>query len=155
MTAGERYFLDTNVLVYTFDDAASAKRIAARRLVCRALEEGRGVISFQVVQEFCDVATRKFARPLEPADLERYLRTVLAPLCDVHSSIALYDKALHIHEQTHFSFYDALIVAAAIASGCRALYTEDLQHGREIEGLRIIDPFAGESGRPIAEHLAE
>lgn len=142
MSAEGRYFLDTNVFVYTFDDTAPEKQVKARELVAAALRDGRGVISFQVIQEFCNVATRRFATPLAPRDLRSYLRVVLAPLCEVHSSIALYEAGLRIHDETRFSLYDALVVAAAARAECRVLFTEDLPDGRLVGGVRIVDPFA-------------
>jgi predicted nucleic acid-binding protein len=136
------YFLDTNVLVYTFDASAPAKRARARELVRRALETGDGVISWQVAQEFLNVALHRFERPITPRGATEYLDQVLAPLCRVFPSIELFRDALAIHTETGFRLYDSLIVAGAKASGARTLYTEDLQSGRELRGLRIENPFA-------------
>jgi len=119
-----RYFLDTNVLVYSFDVDGSRKRHVAEELIRSALADGKGMISFQVVQEFCSVATRKFARPFTTGDLREYLQKVLAPLCEIQSSTELYLTCLSIQEQTGYSFYDSLIVAAAVAGGCETLYSE-------------------------------
>jgi len=138
----DKFFLDTNVLIYTFDDDNPAKRDRARGLVAEALKESRGVISYQVVQEFLNVALRKFANPLAPADAERFLTVVLAPLCTVFASVELFHLAIDISVRWKYSFYDSLIVASALQSGCSVLYSEDLRHGRRIEGLRIVDPFA-------------
>jgi predicted nucleic acid-binding protein len=99
------------------------------------------IISFQVIQEFASVATRKFAKPLTVPELRRYLDRVLAPLCEVHSNIDLYRSCLAIREQTGYSVYDSLIVAAAIAAQCKLLYSEDLEDGRTIGGVRIVNPF--------------
>ena len=137
-----RAFLDTNVLVYTFDESAGGKRARARELVESALRDKSAVISFQVVQEFLNVATRKFAQPMKDAEAALYLRRVLDPLCEVHSSPALYEEALDIRERWHFSFYDALIVAAALAAGCDTLYSEDLQDGQKVRELTVVNPFA-------------
>ena len=134
-------FLDTNVLVYTFDDTAPVKRDAARALVGRALADGSGRISFQVVQEFLNVATRKFAVPMDEARARAYLAAVLAPLCTVFASTALYERALGVRERWRFSWYDSLLVAAAVDSGAGILYSEDLQHGQRVDTLTVIDPF--------------
>ena len=136
------FFLDTNVLVYTFDSSAPAKRSRARELVQDALETGDGVISWQVAQEFLNVALHRFERPLTPREAAEYVDEVLAPLCHVFPSPELLRDALAIHTETGFRFYDSLVVASAAASGARTLYTEDLQAGREIRGLRIANPFA-------------
>ena len=106
-------FLDTNVLVYTFDDTAPARRDAARALVGRALADGSGRISFQVVQEFLNAATRKFAVPMDEASARAYLVAVLAPPCTVFASTALYERALRVRERWRFSWYDSLLVTAA------------------------------------------
>ncbi len=137
----DRSFLDTNVFVYTFDDSAPSKRDVARKLVSEALLSGRTSISFQVVQEFLNVATRKFQVPMKPADALRYLDQVLAPLCHVFASVELYRKALGIQDRWRSSFYDSLLIAAALEGSCDRLLSEDLQDGQRIEGLTIENPF--------------
>lgn len=139
--SASRFFLDTNVLVYSFDKRDATKQQRAQALVEEALETGRGVISSQVVQEFLNVATRKFAAPMSTADALRFLNDVLNPMCEVFPSISLFERALIVRDTTGYAFYDALIVAAAIQAGCKTLFTEDLQDGRRIEGLLIRDPF--------------
>jgi predicted nucleic acid-binding protein len=136
-----RAFLDTNIFVYTFDAREPAKQDRARQLVGQALSNHQGIISFQVIQEFLNVATRKFAQPLSHADCRVYLERVLSPLCEVFASIELYQFALGTAERWHYAFYDSLIIAAAAQAGCRTLYSEDLQHGQRIENLTIINPF--------------
>jgi predicted nucleic acid-binding protein len=136
-----RYFLDTNVLAYTFDPRAPAKQSRATDLVRRAVERREGVISFQVVQEFFNVALHRFPVPFTTDECTLYLRQVLAPLCEVPSSLELYSTALDLRERWRFSFYDCLILAAALSAGCDRLFTEDLQHGQKIQQLTVIDPF--------------
>jgi predicted nucleic acid-binding protein len=138
----DRFFLDTNLFVYTFDANAPAKARKAVQLIRRAADTGEGIISYQVVQEFFSVAFRRFPQPLSVAEAEQYLITVLRPLLAVHSSPAIYFEALRITEKHRISWYDSLIVAAALEGQCDKLYSEDLQHGRKIEGLRIENPFA-------------
>ena len=138
----DRFFLDTNILVYTFDDREAGKRTAARELVSTALADGRGLISYQVVQEFLNVATRKFARPFDAGEARRFLDQVLAPLCEVFASIALYRRALEVQDRWRYGLYDSLIIAAALEAECSTLLSEDLQHGQQIDGLVIVNPFA-------------
>ena len=135
------FFLDTNVFVYPFDRQAPDKQARARRLVERALGTGDGVVSSQVVQEFLNVALRKFERPLSEEQALRYLREVLDPLCFVFPSTSLYETAVSLCRRWRFSFYDSLIVAAALESKCNVLYSEDFQDGQEIESLTIVNPF--------------
>lgn len=137
-----RFFLDTNILIYSFDNNSRAKQKCASDLVDSALTTHRGVISYQVVQEFLNVATRKFAGVLSPGEAQLYLERVLMPLCHVFPDARLYSHALSISSEMRISFYDALIVGSALAADCRILWTEDLQHGRRIGDLEIHDPFS-------------
>ncbi len=136
-----RFFLDTNVFVYAFDGKSTDKAKRALHLIRQAVDTGNGVISYQVVQEFFNVAFRRFQQPMHVAEAEQYLVTVFRPLLAVHSSQALYLEAMRIAEKYRLSWYDSIIVAAALQSQSRVLYSEDLQHGQEIEGLRIENPF--------------
>src|SRR3981081_1895688 len=137
----DRFFLDTNLFVYTFDAKAPAKAKKAAQLIRRAADTGEGIISYQVVQEFFNVALRRFAQPMRVAEAEQYLITVLRPLLAVHSSPAIYFEALRIAEKHRMSWYDSLIIAAALEGQCEKLYSEDLKHGRTIENLRIENPL--------------
>jgi predicted nucleic acid-binding protein len=137
----DKYFIDTNILIYSFDDDNQPKRDIALTLISEALSQSTGIISYQVIQEFMNVALGKFKVPLSPSDCQRYLTVVLEPLCAVYSSIDLYHKALEISERWKFAFYDSLIIASALKSECSIIYTEDLQHDQKIFGLRIINPF--------------
>ncbi len=137
-----RFFLDTNLFVYTFDAEEPTKANKAAQLIRRAADTGQGIISYQVVQEFFNVAFRRFAQPMSAAEAEQYLITVLRPLLAVHSSPAIYFQALRIAEKHKIQWYDSLIVAAALEGQCEMLYSEDFQHGRGIDGLRIENPFA-------------
>jgi predicted nucleic acid-binding protein len=136
-----RFFLDTNIFVYSFDAKAPAKAKKAVQLIRLAADTGAGVISFQVVQEFFNVALRRFSPAMSVPEAEQYLVTVLRPLLAIHSSPAIYLEALRVAEKHRTSWYDSLIVAAALEDGCEKLLSEDLQHGRIIDGLRIENPF--------------
>ena len=139
--AEDTFFLDTNVLVYAVDEADLAKQQIAAALVREAILSGRGIISIQVVQEFLNVARRKFKQPMTIEQCRGHIRNVLEPLCAYFPSISTMDRALLVIDETGYHFYDALIVTAAIESGCRTLYSEDLQHGRKVQGLTILNPF--------------
>jgi len=136
-----RFFLDTNIFVYTFDSAAPAKAKKAAQLIRRAVDSGEGIVSFQVVQKFFNVALRRFTPAMNVPEAEQYLITVFRPILAVHSSPAMYVEALRITGKHRLSWYDSLIVAAAIEGQCETLYSEDLQNGRKIESLRIQNPF--------------
>jgi predicted nucleic acid-binding protein len=135
-------FLDTNIFVYNIDaDAPKAKKNIAHQLIRDALTQHRSVVSYQVIQEFLAVATRKFSSSVTLPDARRYLETVLKPMLAVHSSVELFQDALDICSRYQLSWYDSLIVAAASEASCSVLYTEDLQHGAKINGVRIENPF--------------
>jgi predicted nucleic acid-binding protein len=134
-------FLDTNVFVYLFDTRDSRRSAIAATLLAEAQRDRRAVISFQVVQETLNVLVRKLTPPMSAADARDTFREVLEPLWQVMPSPRLYGHALDLRERYGFSFYDSLIVAAALEGGCTRLLSEDLQNGQEIEGLRIENPF--------------
>jgi predicted nucleic acid-binding protein len=134
-------FFDTNVLVYLLDASSPDKRANVRQLVQETLDSGEGKISFQVIQELLNVVTRKFQTVVAMDDARDFLDDVLMPLWTVMPSRDLYRRALGIHARYQFSFYDALIIAAALSAGCTRLFSEDLQHGQQIEGLTIENPF--------------
>lgn len=136
-----RFFLDTNIFAYTFDLSVPAKAKTALQLVRRAVDSGEGVISYQVVQEFFNVALRRFTQPMNLAEAEQYFLTVLRPLVAVDSSPALFLEAFRLVGRHRFNWYDSLILAAALQLDCDTLYSEDFQHGRKIEDLTISNPF--------------
>ena len=137
----DRFFLDTNIFVYEVSSSVPSKQAVATRLVHDALESGKGIISFQVVQEFFSVAFRRFTPPMSSAEAEQSLAMTFRPLLAVHSSYSLYGQALELTRRHSISWYDSLIVAAAMESDCRILYTEDLQHNQKFGNLTVKNPF--------------
>jgi predicted nucleic acid-binding protein len=136
-----KYFIDTNIFVYSFDNRQAEKKQRAQVLIQQALETGSGIISTQVIQEFLNVATQKFAAPLTIEDGRTYLRLVLNPLCQIYPNLLLYENCLDIQAETKYSFYDSLILSAAIQGGCDILYSEDLQAGQQVREVKITNPF--------------
>ena len=137
----DRFFLDTNIFVYSFDKNAPKKADRATKLIRRAIQARQGIVSYQVVQEFFNVALRQFAEPMSGADAEQYLATTFHPLLAVHSSHGLYSQALQLATTYSIPWYDSLIVASAIEGRCGLLYSEDFQHGQRFGRLRIENPF--------------
>ena len=135
-------FLDTNVFVYLFDEADESKRRQAEILVNNVLVRRTGCISFQVVQETLNVLNRRTETPVDR--LREFLDDILVPLWQVNPTASLYRDAISLQGRHGFSFYDSLIVAAALEAGCTRLYSEDLQHGQRIQGLTIVNPFMGQ-----------
>jgi predicted nucleic acid-binding protein len=136
-----RAFVDTNIFIYSVDRVDQRKAKIALRIIQDHAAGGNGVISFQVVQEFFNVAFKRFPSTMTVEDGGVYLLTVLRPFLRVHSSIALYSEALWIRNRFQLSWYDSLILAAAAEAKCSVLYSEDLQHGAQINGVRIENPF--------------
>ena len=126
-------FFDTNVLVYAFLDVA--RRTRAVDLIASG-----GVISAQVLNEFTNVARRK--RERDWADIERAVSVIRARFPEIMPLTAdTHAAALGLARDHGLGFYDALIVASAIEAECDILYSEDMQHGRSIGGLTIVNPF--------------
>jgi predicted nucleic acid-binding protein len=139
----DKYFLDTNIFVYCFDDRQTEKKVRSLALIADALKTGDGIISTQVMQEFLNVATRKFSVPLKPEDAKVYLQKVMYPLCQVFPDLDYYQTALDIQRETGYSFYDALILSGALRGGCTILYSEDFRAGQQVDRVRIVNPFIG------------
>lgn len=136
-----KFFLDTNIFVYSLDQTAAFKRARALELIRDGTSTQMAVVSHQVVQEFFNVALRKMAVPMLPQDAHRYLRRVFLPLLRVTFTPELCAEALKLFSRFSLSWYDSLIVAAAQQAQCEVLYTEDLQHGQAFGSLRVANPF--------------
>jgi predicted nucleic acid-binding protein len=136
-----RAFLDTNIFVYAAGGEGGRKARIADQLIEGAIHRGSGVISYQVVQEFLNVALGKFATPFSVEQARMYIGATFRPMFAVQSSLGLCSDALEICFRYQLSWYDSLIVAAASEANCTVLYTEDMQHGATFDGVRIEDPF--------------
>jgi len=137
-----RTFLDSNVLVYAFDDAEPLKRDRARLVRDELVGRGEAALSPQVLQEFYVTATRKLSRPLTPEQAERAVQSY-APLCAVTVDPPLVLAGIALSRRHRLSLWDALILRSAIAAGCDRVLSEDLQDGLQIESVRVENPFAG------------
>ena len=134
-------FLDTNIIVYAFDRSLPEKARIAQRLIAEGAADKQAIISYQVVQEFINVALRGFRLAIIRSDLESFVLTALFPMMAISSSPALLIEALRLQVENQLAWYDSLIVAAALHGGCKILYSEDMQHGRRFGNLVIHDPF--------------
>ena len=138
-----RFFLASNVFVYSLDEQSPGKAEIARRLIRTGLDSEKGIVSYQVVQEFFHIALRKFAAPMPIPDCEQYRAITFRPTLAVYFSALLCGEALRIHGQHGVPWFDALILAAALQAECDALYGEDLQHEPTFGKLKIQNPFIG------------
>ena len=132
-------FVDTNVLVYADATTEVVKRDKAKELIREVMRERSGHLSLQVLQEYFAVAIRKLGMDAIAArdGVNLYARMDVV-LLDPNDLLG----AIDLHRLYGFSIWDALIVRAALISGCRKLYTEDLQAGLRIEQLEVLNPFA-------------
>lgn len=136
-----RAFFDTNILVYCFDQIEVRKQRIAHRLV---LEQGvmeRGVICYQVEQEFLSVAIQMLRAPEAVRRIHHGFQQLSGGFEIVPSSEKLFQDALVLWERHSIAWYDSLIIAAAKSAKCDVLYSEDMQHGLRLDNLRIVNPF--------------
>jgi predicted nucleic acid-binding protein len=141
----DRIFVDTNILIYAHDTDAADKHAVAAALLKDLWETGVGCLSTQVLQEFYVNITRKLARPISKAKaldlVESYSvwRVQQIRIDEIRA-------AIDIEVRNKLSFWDSLIVAAAVSSGCAKLLSEDLNDRQKISGVEIVNPFR--KGRP-------
>ena len=133
-----RSFFDTNVLIYADDKSAPAKQRRALDLVAEHRRASTGVVSLQVLQEYFVAVTRKLR---VDAAIARRKVELLAEFDVAVPEVADILAAIDLHRLHGFSFWDALILRAAKQAGCNVLFSEDMQPTREIDGVRIVNPF--------------
>ena len=137
----DKYFIDTNIFVYSFINQSAEKQKISQEIIVTALELQSGEISWQVVQEFINVVTKRKSNSLDISDLNIYLNQVLRPLLKIHPDRTIYQKTVDLMSKLNYSFYDCLIIASAIAANCKYIFSEDLQHQHKIERVTIINPY--------------
>jgi len=137
----EKVFVDSNILIYARDlDEGRKREVAAARLA-ELWQDKRGVISTQVLQEFYVTATRKLRLPMS----RREARAVVSSYASWPVETITVPHLVHaseIEERHRISFWDGLIVAAAVRAGATRILTEDLNHGQRLEGVVVENPFA-------------
>ena len=134
-----RSFIDTNVLVYADASDAPVKQQAALALLKRLFESSNGVLSTQVLQEYCNVAIKKLKLPTQHirAQLELYEQFEI-----VQVTPSIIRHGLDLHQTRSISFYDAIVLASAQTACCSVLYSEDMNAGESMGTVRIVNPFA-------------
>jgi len=139
----DKSFVDTNILIYAYDVDAGAKHATAADVLRRLWHNGYGVLSTQVLQEFYVNVTAKIPKPITPGEARAVISRYLAWPVEANTADAVI-RASEIQERHHLSFWDALIIAAAVKAGALTLLSEDLNHGQVIEGVKIVNPFLEE-----------
>ena len=142
----DRYFVDTNILMYAHDTAAGAKHDRARALVEELWHERSGVVSTQVLQELCVNLQRKTARPLDSNVTREIAADYLTWHVVVNDGPSIL-AALELQERYQISFWDALVIHAAQTAGVATLYSEDLSDGQRYGGVQVRNPLVGAASR--------
>lgn len=135
----ERSFFDTNILLYTDDRHDGVKQAKALALLQSAWMSGNLVLSTQVLQEYFAAATRKLGVPAEMAQRKIQLLSQQANVFSITPDDIV--QAIDLHRLHSFSFWDSLIVRMAQKTACTLLYSEDMQDGRVIGSVRIVNPL--------------
>jgi len=136
----DKYFVDTNILVYAHDTSAGLKHERARRLLEELWNSGQGVLSTQVLQELCINLRRKVRHPLNNDEIRLLIRDYSTWEVAINAPDSVLE-ALEIETRYQISFWDALIVQAAESSGCSILYSEDLANGQRYGALTVVNPL--------------
>jgi len=144
----DKYFVDTNILMYAHDASAGPKHESARALLERLWKDRSGVVSTQVLQELAVNLQRKVARPVDSKTVRDIVTDYLAWEVHVNTGESVLD-ALAIQERYALSFWDALIIQSAESAGAEVVYSEDLSDGERYGSVRVVNPFR-ENQRPAS-----
>jgi predicted nucleic acid-binding protein len=136
----DKFFIDTNILVYAHDRGDQAKQLISERLVLSGVENNTAVISTQVINEWFVTITKKIKTPLS-VKVAREEIVLLRALEIVELSYEMILQSIDLQTSHKISFWDSLIVSAAQVSECHTLYSEDMQDGKKIGSLKIVNPY--------------
>ena len=136
----ERYFIDSNVLVYAYNEAEPQKQRIATGLIARFLENRNAAVSVQVLGEFFRVVTRRIPRPLSVGQATAVI-DVIGSLQVLDIDIAMVRRAIATHSRYGVNYWDSLIIAAAERAGCSAILSEDFNTGQSYHGILAVNPF--------------
>ena len=138
----QKYFVDTNILVYAHDRSTGAKHDRARQLIERLWSSGEGVLSTQVLQELCINLRRKIARPISVEEVRQLIQDYMSWEIVVNTAESVI-RALEIEVRYKISFWDALVLHAAESVGAAILYSEDLSAGQSYGSIQVVNPLLG------------
>ena len=136
----DKFFIDSNVLVYAYDQHDPNKQKTAQTVLTEAIKKGNATFSTQVIGEFFTIVTKKIPTPLSADDAYEVIKT-LAVLPVLHIDLGMVHRAIETHTQYGISYWDSLILAAAERAGCATVLTEDLQHRGTYHNLQVVNPF--------------
>ncbi len=136
----DKYFIDTNILVYAHDSGNHDKQKKSKKMILEGLREDKLVLSTQVLCEFFVTITKKISVPLDISTARKEIELLqCAEIVEISHAMIL--DAIDLRTKRKLSFWDSLIVVSAQAAGCGCLYTEDLQHGLKLKNLEVINPY--------------
>jgi predicted nucleic acid-binding protein len=134
-------FIDTNIFIYAHDNSDPLKSEIAKTLILDQVSMNRAVISFQVIQEFCNATLKESKHLLDVKDVKRVINELLMPLVAHTQNELFIQKTLDLFDSYSLSFYDAAIIQAANDLGCDIVYSEDMQNGANYDGVIVVNPF--------------
>lgn len=135
----DKSFLDTNVLVYAYDEHEPEKQKRAQILLQESIEQESGILSAQVLSEFFVTVTAKIRNPMSREQAEDIILKCALPVVDVDRSLVL--TGIEMQREYGISYWDSLVIAAAERAGCRTILSEDLNEGQQYRGVKVVNPF--------------
>ncbi len=142
----DRVFIDSNILVYSYDDAQPYKKALAQEMMSGLARKENGAVSVQVLGEFFRIVTRRITNPLSIEQAEAAVVTLgsLATLQVLDIDMAMVRRAIATHSRYGVNYWDSLIIAAAERAGCSAILSEDFNTGQSYHGILAVNPFLAE-----------
>lgn len=136
----DRVFMDTNILVYAYDQHDTQKQTKAQGLLTDGIKQENLFLSVQVLGEFFNVVTRHIPQPMTPNEAKEIINTLsILPVQDI--DMTMVKRAIDTHEMYQISYWDSLIVSAAERAGCRLILSEDLSDGQTYHNILVNNPF--------------
>ena len=139
----DKAFLDTNILVYAYDEHEPRKQRKAQELIIDGIEQENLILSVQVLGEFFNVVTRHIPQPIPPGEAKEIIATIsILPVQEI--DLAMVNRAIDSHKMYQILYWDALIVSAAERAGCSLILSEDLSDGQAYHNMVVRNPFTEE-----------
>lgn len=137
----DRFFIDSNILVYSYDDAEPNKKILAQEIIASLARNGSGALSVQVLGKFFNIATRRIPIPLTADEATTVIDYMSRSLAVIDIDSAMVRRAIATHRCYGTSYWDSLIITAAERAGCTKILSEDMNRGQSYHGMEAVNPF--------------
>jgi len=136
----DKVFLDTNILVYAYDEHEPEKQKKAQELLNDGIVQENAVLSVQVLSEFFNVVTRHIRQPMSPDEAQEIIETLsILPVQEI--DLAMVNRAIETHKRYQISYWDSLIISAAERAGCTTIFSEDLNDAQTYHSIPVFNPF--------------